>query len=458
MIKKLDIKGFRGFGEHVKIEFSIPDDKTIGSGLTIITGANNAGKTTIIEALRAFNSEESPSFSEGRRNKQASGKVTLKITDDKEQISTIKSTENGGSSTEKIGNKISPSYILQSRRAIPFEFCKSQWNRQQFIIYGQGLESHRTSSLNNFEARIFQIEKGKKKFDVLIQEILGKDFQWAVELRDSGNYYIKYTKDGIAHSSEGIGDGIWSIFTICAALFDAPEKSTIVIDEPELSLHPALQRRLMDLLMKYAKAHQIIISTHSPYFIDWQAIINGAQFIRVVKEGTNSKCYCISGECRRLFKNMLSDINNPHVLGLNANEIFFLEDKVILVEGQEDVVLFKKFAKELGKNLNGTFFGWGVGGAQKMDIFLKLFSDLGYLYVVAILDGDQKPAYEELKVKYKKYKFILLKTDDIRDKVLVKKSEKQGIADKNGKLKPEYKEYVTNIYNDINTIFEKCNY
>lgn len=55
MIKKLNIDGFRGFGENVEIEFAIPDKKNIGSGLTIINGANNACKTTIIEALRAFN-------------------------------------------------------------------------------------------------------------------------------------------------------------------------------------------------------------------------------------------------------------------------------------------------------------------------------------------------------------------------------------------------------------------
>lgn len=44
MIKELSILGFRGFGQAQTIKFSIPDEEHIGSGLTIITGANNAGK------------------------------------------------------------------------------------------------------------------------------------------------------------------------------------------------------------------------------------------------------------------------------------------------------------------------------------------------------------------------------------------------------------------------------
>ena len=55
MISCLTIHGLRGFGEEKTIEFSIPNGKP-GSGLTIMVGANNSGKTTIFEALRSFNS------------------------------------------------------------------------------------------------------------------------------------------------------------------------------------------------------------------------------------------------------------------------------------------------------------------------------------------------------------------------------------------------------------------
>lgn len=57
---------------------------------------------------------------------------------------------------------------------------------------------------------------------------------------------------------------------------------------------------------------------------------------------------------------------HPHTLGIEANEAFFLEDSIILVEGQEDVVIFNKMARDLSMDLKGNFFGWGVGGAPKM--------------------------------------------------------------------------------------------
>ena len=109
----------------------------------------------------------------------------------------------------------------------------------------------------------------------------------------------------------------------------------MVIDEPELSVHPALQKRLMALFLEYSKTHQIILCTHSPYFINWAAIVNGANLTRVVQEGSVSKCYSISDECRHSFGGILHDLNNPHTLGIEANEAFFLEDSIILVEGQE---------------------------------------------------------------------------------------------------------------------------
>jgi len=257
------------------------------------------------------------------------------------------------------------------------------------------------------------------------------------------------------HSAEGIGDGIWSIFTICASLFDIKEGETIVIDEPELSVHPAMQKRLLELLLDYSKDYQIIISTHSPYFIDWNAIINGAKLIRIVKEDKNSKCYEISQNCLKILENIHNDINNPHVFGLDAKEVFFLEDCIILVEGQEDVVIFNKIANELGIEINGNFFGWGVGGAEKMDAFLCLFQDLGYNHVIAILDGDKKETAEKLRKKYSQYNVITLEKNDIRDKNERHIKFKEGITTDKGKLKEENMDYIINLFKQINEFLQK---
>ncbi|WP_041974410.1 AAA family ATPase, partial [Streptococcus pasteurianus] len=93
------------------------------------------------------------------------------------------------------------------------------------------------------------------------------------------------------HSSEGIGDGIWSVFTIIDAIYDATEKSVVVIDEPELSLHPMYQKKVLELLLEASKTKQIIISTHSPYFISWNALKNGGMLYRTYKK-ENNICVC----------------------------------------------------------------------------------------------------------------------------------------------------------------------
>ena len=56
LIKKLSIEGLRGFSEKICFEFALPDGKNIGSGLTILVGPNNSGKSTVIETVHILNS------------------------------------------------------------------------------------------------------------------------------------------------------------------------------------------------------------------------------------------------------------------------------------------------------------------------------------------------------------------------------------------------------------------
>lgn len=455
MIKELTISGFRGFGVQQAIQFSVPNGEIPGSGLTIITGSNNSGKTTIIEAIRAFNNSGAPSFSEGRRNRKTAYMVYLSLKDENDQVYSIESIPEGGSSTRKSDERFQlGAYILQSRRAFAFEFGKSTSERGYYITNALGMQNQRSPSLEQFEYRIGQIDRNRRDFDPVINRVLGSDFHWALEQRDNGNYYIKYSNGNVSHSGEGVGDGIWSIFTVCAALFDAPEDSIIVIDEPELSVHPACQRKLMELLIEYSRNRQIIISTHSPYFISWRAFVDGASLIRVVKEDADSKCYCVKDESRRTITGILRDLNNPHILGLEANEVFFLNDRIILVEGQEDVVIYRKIATDKGLNFDGEFFGWGVGGAGRMRAFLNLFRDLGYKKVACIFDGDKREIAEQLQREFESYHIEILPEDDIRDKPERNQQAKNGIAFENGALKEEYSDYASSLIQNVNHYLE----
>lgn len=276
-------------------------------------------------------------------------------------------------------------------------------------------------------------------------------YPWYIDRENSGNYYLNFKFGMNNHPGEGAGDGIWSIFTIIDALYDSKPGETIIIDEPELSLHPAYQKKMVKLFTEKAKDRQIIISTHSPYFIDFQSLSNGANLIHCTKNSAwNIEVHSLSKESKDLISGLLENINNPHILGLNAKEVFFLPDNIILVEGQEDVVIFEKIFNKLQ---SGEFFGWGVGGADNMPHFLNIFNDLGYKKVIAIFDHDKEKEYKQLEDKYEQYQFILLPTDDIRDKKERTIKKKDGLTDSSGNIKEQHNEFVNETIAKIDHYF-----
>lgn len=451
MVKELTIKGFRSFGKEETIHFSLPKDGKEGSGLTFIVGANNSGKTTIIEALEAFCGSKKPSFSKGKRNFLTDSIVSLSMKTDKNLEIHIQ-TVNKGSETIRDGNVTF--YFVPSRRQMSSAFGNNELDRNSYINQYGGLKNQRTGYLDGFEWRIMRISKDRKKFDSLIEQILGYPFNWTVELADNSSYYIRCDSGENSFSSEGIGDGIWSVFVIAISLCDSYPGDTIVIDEPELSIHPYIQKRLLKVLVEYAKDRQIILATHSVYFIDWDSIINGANLVRVVKDEEEcSNCYEIDDIFREKIDGFIKDKSNPHLLGNEAKEVFFLSDKMILVEGQEDVLIYQKIVRDLNINLNGDFFGWGVGGSSKMDFFLNAFKLLGYKYVYAIYDGDKKTEYENTSILFPSYDIHIISKDDIRDKIKDGHLVKSGLVDIDWNIKDENKSELIDLFYNINSYF-----
>lgn len=74
----------------------------------------------------------------------------------------------------------------------------------------------------------------------------------------------------MGYSEAYAGSGEYAVIMMVHFIFSAPEKSLILMDEPENSLHPESQRRLMEyiLMMSIAKKHQFVISTHSAYMAE----------------------------------------------------------------------------------------------------------------------------------------------------------------------------------------------
>ena len=466
MIKSISIQGLRGFGKNKEINFAIADGMNEGSGMTIFVGANNSGKTTILEALRAFNCapDNPPAFSTGKRNtKSDGGTIHFKLVTDDGYICSIDTIGGGGSNTvykciDSAGNEcnnVFNVFVLQSRRYVNHEFQKYEYSKEFYLRSQLDGAKNRNAELYNFNIRLFKMQKNKAEFDELLKEVLGYDLTWCIDMNDNGNYFLRITVNNQVHNSEGLGDGIWSVFTICDALYDSNKGDIICIDEPELSLHPAYQKRVLKVLNRYSKDRQIVICTHSPYFADIQSIINGASLYRTVKKTNGDiELFSLSNKSRNMLDGFLKDIQKPHTLGLEAREIFFLEDNVIITDGQDDVVMYRKATEQLKQVVNGEFFGWGSGGASNIQKIAAILRDLGYEKVAAIFDNDKSKDKELFDEEFIGYKSYLISKKDVRDKDATNAKEKvNGMMTQGGKIKSETKEEMSEMFMDINNYF-----
>lgn len=448
-VQSLVAGGYRGLSTAQHVSFAVPDG-TPGSGITVLVGTNNAGKSTIVEALRSLAANTiSNSFSEGKRNKAYGDSVDFALEFVDGTSRSVRSIRSGGSQAVREGN-IDPSFdlvVVPSRRTFSTFFNDPGYetNRQQYR--GQAMPQLREPLLSAFTNRLFELEKDPERrdaFNNLLARVLGYTPDWAIDQSETGSSYLKFlwhdqAGSAQAHSSDGLGDGLVSLFVIIDSLHDSAPGSCIVIDEPELSLHPQFQRRLRALISEYSADRQVIYATHSPYLIDWEDVVNGAAIVRVHKTSAGTQLSAPSREALVDFTKLgANNQYNPHVLGIEATEVFFLEGGILLVEGQEDVVMLPRAIHELGTELSASFFGWGVGGAENVDKVCRLLQELGYRSVVGVLDNDKTALAERLGAQYPSYKFACIPADDVRPKkARPATAAKSGLLDENGTLRPD---------------------
>jgi predicted ATPase len=74
---------------------------------------------------------------------------------------------------------------------------------------------------------------------------------------------------GFKYSEAFAGSGEFAIVMLVKAITEAEPRSLILLDEPEVSLHPGAQRQLMLFVAGQAKSkrHQVVVSTHSPAIV-----------------------------------------------------------------------------------------------------------------------------------------------------------------------------------------------
>lgn len=447
-IASLAILGLRGFATRQELKLATPNGAD-GSGLTVVVGPNNAGKSTIVEALRTF-AHESPSFTEGKRNRAAGERVSISVTDDAKQMYELRTVAGGGSETEWQPQR--PNFrilALPSRRHFSTFFGKTTWERNQYSVH-LASSSSRGSPLDGFAYRLFEIQRNRAGFNDVLKLVLDPLPSWSIDQGEGGQHYLKFAHGDQTHSSEGMGEGLVSLMVLVDALYDSHEGDVIVIDEPELSLHPAFQRRVSALLRTYSSSRQIVVATHSPYFVDLGSLAVGGSIARVHFTQNGSTISQISRHMAERLSGLLRNERNPHALGTDARESFFLEDRVVLVEGSDDVIYYERVASQLGLEIPGNFFGWGVGGADNMGLFAKLLEELGFRSVAGLVDNDRAHVVGRLNDEFPDYRFYSIPAPDVRTKAArAAEPEVVGLLDRQYTVREEFRAATRAILEDL---------
>lgn len=463
---ELSVSGYRGFADERSLQLAEPNGAE-GSGLTVLVGANNSGKSTFLEALHAIaraRQQSELSFSQPRRHRDKDAVAIKLVRSDGRQLK-VESIRPGSSQAEATWLPVDGGpdkfdiHVTPSRRQFTPYFGSMGTPGRDWGLMDQ--EFSRTQLREQFVGRLRAVDKdaiARGAFDSLLKEIIGSKLDWTIDEIATNQQFLKLIEpDGAWHTSEGLGDGLVSLLFLVDALYDSSPGSLIAIDEPELSLHPQLVRRLGRVLARFARDRQIVVATHSPLVLDWADVANGAAVARVYKSDGRSEVAQASEATLKKVANLADtrNVKNPHTVGSVAREAFFLEDGVILMEGQDDVAYLPRILADLGLPRTENVYGWGSGGAGNTPLLAQLFLELGFSHVGVILDDDSQPgtisALEKLEAMGPRVLVRQVPAPDIRYKEGVEgRQEVLGVLDNDNKhVRAELRELTAERLRDI---------
>jgi hypothetical protein len=213
------------------------------------------------------------------------------------------------------------------------------------------------------------------------------------------------------------GHGLRELVVLLDAIY-RPDWSLLIVDEPELNLHPSLTRLWMNLLRDECEAsgRRAVVITHEPRLVDPRSCgdLNGIWLFRPLRQPVR-----VSEPIQSIQKTVDRDLGfNPQLV----SDLVFSPDPV-LIEGDQDLAAFQSAARRIGthSSVSQTDF-IRCGGVDAVARWLEIARGLG-LKVRAVVDLDAlfnpsfartADAFEGIQVSYMQQWQVRRTTDAIK--------------------------------------------
>jgi len=414
MISELSFSHFRGYGVCNTLKFALPIDGRIG--LTVLVGKNGSGKSTILGLLsEALDEKPSMRFDKLDRHPNFDPQVKIEFKHDESTYELTLSKSASAHFNKKIlsikGDSHSsiPGVARAGEPYIAFVPSRRPWNdtfnaeaKSNLRQFDSGAKRSRNpnqlADLGN-QLNSLIASEDKEQFDKLLKQVIPEIDDWSTDGIAGQDRIVYKAKSGAEHAISDSGDGIISLFRICHAICKYPPRTPLLLDEPELSLHPEAQRKLYNLIIEVARHRQVIVSTHSPHFVEWRHIADGVKVCRVAQDDSGiSRIHAPEeGTFQKVIRFTDRDPRNRKLYDYLAKEMFF-QSGIVFLEGQEDVHLLSSFIENKGEEML-PLFSYGAGGSGNILHLLRLAKELG-LRAVGVYDGNKANEFHEAEHEF----------------------------------------------------------
>jgi AAA15 family ATPase/GTPase len=173
--------------------------------------------------------------------------------------------------------------------------------------------------------------------------------------------------------------------------YEFEKPGLLLIEEPEVHLHPALEIAMMQYLQRISADCQVFLTTHSTNFLDTADLRN--VYLITKDQATHAQLLNVEEAEEAI----------PQELGIRLSSVF-MYDRLVFVEGSSDEQVLRTFAATLGLNLSRTAVAFiPIGGARNFAHYASA-DTLGFLSkrrvrVHFILDRDERDSVEIDKLR-----------------------------------------------------------